>query len=131
MCNEINALKENGYPLSFVRRHSGGTSRSAGVDQRQPRTSLTIPYIGGLSETIRRILEPLDIRVAFCPHITLRHQLVHPKDPVPRDQRTGVVYKVPCSECPKVYVGQSGRILKHRLTNTNAHSEMGMLLHLL
>ena len=32
------------------------------------------------------------------------------------DQRTGVVYQIPCSECPKVYVGQSGRTLKHRLS---------------
>ena len=39
-----------------------------------------------------------------------------PKDPVPMDQHTGVVYQIPCSECPKVYVGQSGRTLKHRLT---------------
>ncbi len=32
------------------------------------------------------------------------------------DQRTGMVYQIPCSECPKVYVGQSGRTLKHRLS---------------
>ena len=32
------------------------------------------------------------------------------------DQRTGVVYQIPCSECPKVYVGQSGRTLKHCLS---------------
>ncbi len=54
--------------------------------------------------------------MAFRPHSTLRRQLVHPKEPVPMDQRTGVVYQIPCSECLKVYVGQSGRTLKHRLS---------------
>ena len=63
----------------------------------------------------------LDIKVAFLPHSTLRHQLVRPKDPVPIDQRTGVIYQIPCSECPKVYVGQSGRTLKHCLTDTDGH----------
>ena len=113
----VDALKENGYPLNFIQRHSGNrTSRPVEDDQRPPRTSLTLPYIGGLSETIRTILGPLDIKVAFRPHSTLRHQLVRPKDPVPMDQHTGVVYQISCSECPKVYVGQSGRTLKHRLT---------------
>ena len=85
-------------------------------DWRPPRTSLTLPYISGLSETVRRILGPLHVRVAFRPHSTLRRQLVHPKDHVPMDQRKSVVYQVPCSECPKVYVGQSSRTLKHRLS---------------
>ena len=41
--------------------------------------------------------------------------LVHPKDPVPSDQRKGVVYSIQCNSCPKVYIGQTGRSLKHRL----------------
>ena len=113
----VDALRENGYPLNFIQRHSGNrTSRPVEDDQRPPRTSLTLPYIGGLSETIRRFLGPLDTKVAFRPHSALRHQLVHPKDLVPMDQHTGVVYQIPCSECPKVYVRQSGQTLKHRLT---------------
>ena len=114
----VDALKQNGYPLRFIQKHSHcrNLPRPVVDDQRPQRTSLTLPYISGLSETIRRILGPLDIRVAFRPHSTLRRQLVHPKDPVPMDQRTGVVYQIPCSECHKVYVGQSGRTLKHRLS---------------
>ena len=54
--------------------------------------------------------------MAFRPHNTLRCQLVHSKDPVPLDQRTNVVYQIPCSKFPKVYVVQSGRTLKQRLS---------------
>ena len=112
-CFEAEWLPTEAYPEALMLQQLAETS---GDDQRPPRTSLTLPYISSLSETIRRILGPLDIRVAFCPHSTLRHQLVHPKDPVPMDQCTGVVYQIPCSECPKVYVGQSGRTLKQCLS---------------
>ncbi len=64
---------------------------------------------------MRRILAPLDVKVVFRSLNTLRKMLVHPKDPVPSDQRKGVVYSIPCDGCPKVYIGQTGRSLKHRL----------------
>ena len=114
----VDTWKQNGYPLRFIQRHlcCSNLPRPVEVDQTPLRTSLTLPYISGLSEAIRRILGPLDIRVAFCPHSTLRRQLVHPKDLVPMDQRTGVVYQIPCSECLKVYAGHSSRTLKHRLS---------------
>ena len=85
------------------------------MDDQRSRTTLTLPYIAGLSEAVRRILAPLEIKVVFCPQSTLCSLLVHPKDPVPMDQRKGVVYSVPCDGCSKVYIGQTGRSLKHRL----------------
>jgi len=103
-------------PTEVHQRHSrcSNLPRPVEENQRPTRTSLTLPYISGLSKTIRRILGSLDIRVPFRPLSTLRCQLIHPKDPVPIDRCTGVVYQIPCSECPKVYVGQSGRTLKLR-----------------
>ena len=83
----MKALRDKGYlPPGFIHRHSNNrTPRQKEDDQRLPRTSLTLPYISGLSKVVRRVLRPLDNKVAFCPLHTLRHQLVHPKDPVPRD----------------------------------------------
>ena len=113
----MEALRDNGYPSGFVHRHSDNRApRRREDEQRVPRTSLTLPYISGLSETVRRVLRLLAINVVFHPYHTLRHQLVRPKDPVPMDQWTGVVYQIPCSDCPKVYIGQSGRSLKHQLS---------------
>ena len=109
------ALKENGYPSSFVYKHScPGRPRPDRVEQR-PKATLILPYISNLSEAIRRVLTPLDIQVVFRPLMTLRQLLVHPKDRVPMDERKEVVYSIPCTECPKVYIGQTGRSLKHRL----------------
>ena len=43
-------------------------------------TTVTIPYIKGTSETISRILQPYNIRVAHKPTTTLRQSLTNVKD---------------------------------------------------
>ena len=87
------ALEKNGYPATFVQRLRLPQPER---DEEQPaRTSVTIPYIHGLSQSIRRVLIHLDIKVTLRPSWTLRKELVHPKDPVPEWQRKGVVYTIP------------------------------------
>ena len=49
------------------------------------------------------------------PSRTLRQILVKPKNPIPSDQLNGVVYKIPCKNCTKTSVGQSGRSLACRI----------------
>ncbi len=68
-----------------------------------------------MSECIKRILLPLDIRTCFKPHTTLRQLLVHPKDPIPVESQTGVIYQVSCGTCHISYIGQTGRTITHRL----------------
>ena len=60
------------------------------MDVRRPRTTVTLPYINGLSEAVRRGLTRLDIKVVFHPLSTLYHMLVHPKDPVSLDKQKGL-----------------------------------------
>ena len=79
----VDALKENGYPSSFIRKHSCPTRHRQEVDVRRPRTTVTLPYINGLSEAVRWILTQLDIKVVFRSLGTFRHMLVCRKDPVP------------------------------------------------
>ena len=74
----------------------------------------------GLSEAIKRLLSCVDIRVLHRPHTTLRHELVHPKDPSPIAEKSGVVYSIPCSICNEVYIGQTGRRLETRLKEHKA-----------
>ena len=56
-----------------------------------PVTTATIPYIKGTSETIARILQPYNIRVAHKPITTLQQLLTKDKDE-PSDRR-GAVFK--------------------------------------
>ena len=109
----VDTLKENGYPSRLIRKHSCPTRHRQEVDVMKPRTTVTLPYINGLSEAVRQILTQLDIKVVFRPLGILRHMLVHPKDPVPLDQQKGCVYSIPCNGCSKVYIGQTGRTLSH------------------
>ena len=46
---------------------------------------------------------------------TLRQLTVDPKDPIPKEDKAGVVYQIPCSNCPQTYIGQTGRTLGQRL----------------
>ena len=65
----------------------------------EPKVTVTIPYVRHVSECVRRILNRMDIRTCFKPMRTLRHMLVHPKDPTPMPAVSGVVYEIPCQDC--------------------------------
>ena len=80
-----------------------------------PKAKVVLLYVRHLSKTIRRILSPLGVYTCSRPHHTLRQALVHLKDHTPLRQQAGVVYRIPCGSCEKVYIGQTGRTLDHRL----------------
>ena len=110
------ALQRNGYPKSFIQKHTCPQPDRGSPCDRDVRASLTLPYFGGLSESIRRVLA-LAFQVSFRPFRTLRQELVHPKDPVPANQRKGVVYSIPCAQCPRTYsmsAKQDVRLRAHR-----------------
>ena len=79
-------------------------------------TPATIPYIKGTSETIARILQPYNIRVAHKPITTLRQLLTNFKDKDEPNDRQGAVYKIKCCNCQATYIGETGRNLNTRLT---------------
>ena len=75
----------------------------------------------GLSEEIRRILRDYDIRTAFKTTTTLGTHLTMVKDPVLKEERPGVVYKIKCI-CGDCYVGETGRQLT---TGTQSSMQIG------
>ena len=81
---------KNNYNTDFIRRN---IYRPTEVDATNmnptPVTTVTIPYIKGTSETISRILQPYNIRVAHKPTTTLRHLLTNVKDRDGTQQQTG------------------------------------------
>ena len=107
------ALKKNGYPKKLIEKKTHHRSPPS-QDTTPPNAYVTIPYVKNTSESIR-IFAPLGIRTSFKPTNTLRQVLARPKDPVPKENRSGVIYQIPCSRCPQTYIGQTDRTLGQRL----------------
>ena len=68
------------------------------------------------SETIARILQPYNIRVAHKPITTLWWLLTNIKDKDILEDRQGAVYKIKCCNCQATYIGETGRNLATWLT---------------
>ena len=66
-------------------------------------------------EPLKRILQEFNIRTVMRPHQTLKQRLVHPKDAIPDMEKSGVIYCIPCAECPATYVGETKRKLCKRM----------------
>ena len=90
-----------------------------------PVTTATIPYIRRTSETIARILQPYNIRVAHKPITTSRRLLTNIKGKDKPEDRQGVVYKIKCCDCQASYVGETGRNLSTRLTEHKRATKNG------
>ena len=113
-----NVFSKNNYNTDFVRRntHSNTDSNTQTNVNSGPVTTATIPYIRGTSETIARILQPYNIRVAHKPITTLRRLLTNVKDKDKPEDRQGAVYKIKCCDCQATYIGETGRNRSTRLT---------------
>ena len=137
VCNTPDSLRDenrylecvfhkNNYNSDFIRRN---IYRPTEVDATNmnptPVTTVTIPYIKGTSETISRILQPYNIRVAHKPTTTLRHLLTNVKDRDEPSNRQGAVYKIKCSDCQASYIGETGRNLNTRLTEHKRATKNG------
>ena len=73
-----------------------------------------LPYIYNISERLANTFKKYSVTSVMKPINTIRNILVHPKDKIPRDKASGVVYKIECSNCPESYVGETGREYKAR-----------------
>ena len=84
------------------------------VESTTPKSYAVLPYIKGLTEKLQRTLRKHDIDVATKPVKTLQQQFPSPKYRVPMEEETGVVYQIPCKECPWTYIGETGRSFQTR-----------------
>ena len=113
----IGALKSNGYPKAFLCKQLANNNREQLCPQEPSKWKSTavLPYVRGLSESIRRVLTRLDIRVCFKPSTSLRRLFSSPKDRPPDMDLSSVVYKIPCAKCSACYIGQTKRRLSQRI----------------
>ena len=109
-------LRCNGYPERFLFPLECHRSRKDTEDKDDPRSHVTIPYIQGVSEAVTRILSNINVQVHMKPFRNFRKILSHPKDRIPDDDKSNVVYKINCRDCDASYVGETGRALKTRVS---------------
>ena len=129
--HEINhvksALKRCGYTdWSFKRacatkeHKTVQSNASQTADNSTRKTFVVAPYVEGVSERLQRVFKSYGVSVCHKPHQTLRKLLVAPKDKTKVEEQSGVVYRIPCSSCNKVYVGETKRVLGERLKEHTA-----------
>lgn len=117
---------KNGYPKGFIKRNKNRKMK----DKNNEGTSdwkgfATLPYVKGVTERIQRILVDKNVRVCAKPVRTLKQMLSRPKDPIPIDKKTGVVYEIPCKDCSTRYIGETGRALSTRVKEHQACVRLG------
>ena len=121
-----NVFNKNNYNRDFIRHNTYRNSEPKATNTNEtPVTNSTIPYIKGTSETIARILQPYNIRVAHKPITTLRQLLTNVKDNDEPSDRRGAVYKIKYCDSQATYIGETGRNLNVRLTEDKRATRHG------
>ena len=124
-----NALKSNGYPSATISKILKKKSTSEAIPSPEELVGMffkwtdppdsqigfaVLPYIKGVTEPLRRILNNNGIRATTRPVKTLQQEFASPKSRPPSDRQTNVVYKIACSDCTWNYIGETGRCLHTR-----------------
>ncbi|XP_062704716.1 uncharacterized protein LOC134287025 isoform X2 [Aedes albopictus] len=116
-------LLKNHYPKWFItkllknRTHQHYNTIQWEETGRKEMKFVSTPYIPCLSEKLSKILNKHNITLAHKPRDKIKNTVFSRlKDPIPKLKTKNVVYAVPCgTEDGKVYVGQTGRMLKTRI----------------
>ena len=119
-----NVLQNNGYSKGVIkkfeqkarRKFNRTNSDSGNNEEAEQKSFVSIPYIPGSSERLKRIFKKYDVEVAHQPTRKLRSELCHLKDKKTSQEKSGVVYKIDCEDCNAKYVGETGRQVRDRMT---------------
>nr|VZI46903.1 unnamed protein product [Spirometra erinaceieuropaei] len=106
-------FKSNGYPRNFVNRCI--RKRDERPNRTDTKSWRALPYVKNVSEAVGRLLAPRGVGAAHRPEATIRRLIMKPKDPLPRLETSGVVYRIWCSCGQSNYVGETGRQLRTRM----------------
>ena len=90
------------------------------MESETPPKLLHLPYVKGVSERIEKMCRPLGVKTVMKTADTLRSRLVKVKQAIPSTKKKGVIYEIPCKDCPRVYIGETGRTLEKRLSEHKA-----------
>ena len=114
-------LRDNNYPLSFIRDCERALTKQP--TENNFNGFVVLPYVQGVSEKIGHILKQQKVKVAYKLQLTISNLFPRPKEQDESDrQKSGIVYKINCTQCNFVYYGQTERPLK---TRSNCGAQKG------
>ena len=115
------ALSKCGYPNWAVERVKKQRAQPKEKPDKKDKSTtrslgnIMLPYVAGLYESFARLLKKYNIQSQMKPFNTIRQHVVHPKDKRTLQEKAGVVYNIPCKQCPGRYIGETGRKLGVRI----------------
>ena len=129
-----NVLENNGYPKGMIKKIEQRTRRNFNrsnsnnqVGQEpevEKKSYISIPYIPGTSERLKRLFKRYNLEVAHLPTRKLRSEICHLKDKKTPQEKAGVVYRIDCENCDARYVGETGRQVRDRMAEHEKDIQM-------
>ena len=107
-------FRANGYLEPVVKNNLRGrpTPSNTIMESEMPPELLHLPYVKGVSEQIEKMCRPLGVKTVMKTADTHRSRVVKAKQAMPNSTKKGVIYIIPCKDCPCVYIGETGRTLE-------------------
>ncbi|KXJ24070.1 hypothetical protein AC249_AIPGENE10784 [Exaiptasia diaphana] len=113
------SLSLNNYPKGFIHKYKHNVSNDT-KQQKEPNAKkgfAVLPYVKNITERVKRILQDHDVMVEVKPINTIKSMISKPKDRLDDYDKTGVIYdQIPCADCSTVYIGETKRSLKTRVS---------------
>lgn len=127
-------LIKNNYPISMIKKILNKKTVVKSTNQNDREVYCKIPYIDCLSEQIKNTFKghttkkQEKIKITTRSHNTIKRRFFSKtKSKNKKELKSGIIYNIPCTQCPKSYVGQTGRYLKQRL-NEHKNDQRNFLL---
>lgn len=115
-------LRRNGYPLSLIQRRiekrkeisSMNTQERKDTKDKNQEGRFTLPYIGPFTSAVSRTLRKrLNCDFGYIPGSKIGQSLCNHKEKPPPCEAG--VYRIPCSNCNDLYIGETGRTFMERM----------------
>ena len=123
-------MRQNSFPTALLNKLLYSTPASVPRGSRPPVPTAdeghvpstihyrTLPYEEFLTYRLISTLNGVPgLKIALKNNITVRNLFTPLKDKTPLLLQSNVVYSIPCNDCNEVYIGQTSRTLKARITS--------------
>ena len=121
-------LTENKYPMWTLNRVKLKNKATITQEQRRPqntiannitgnkRSYMVLPYVKGLSESMKNVGKKHGIQTYFRGGNTIKSLLITPKDKDHITKKSGIIYRFKCNrvDCDDEYIGESSRTFGER-----------------